>query len=246
MNHNISTRINKWLIHWIYPRAAVLIQPELKSHSNIAKTAVVFIAMTLTAVTLAGNVSAAAADSTDIAPTCKQSVSYTQSPYPGYLSAALLTSSLNNSITSNVFVTSGLQMAAQVKETSTDISVFLDIVAGQIGKPYVFGRTGPSSFDCSGLVYYCLQQAGLSVERTSASGFSKNNDWEKITSMDDLKLGDILFFSTGGKKIGHTGIYIGDGNMIDASSTNGEVVQRSCTTSYWKNHFVFARRAFPV
>jgi len=139
-----------------------------------------------------------------------------------------------------------LSMHVQAEESSAEISAFLNIAAEQIGKPYVFGRTGPKSFDCSGLVYYCLNQAGLSVDRTTASGFSKENDWEKISSMDDLKPGDILFFSTGGKKVGHTGIYIGDGKMIDASSSSGEVVQRSCITSYWKNHFVFARRPFSV
>lgn len=139
-----------------------------------------------------------------------------------------------------------LSMLVQAEESSADISTFLNLAAEQIGKPYVFGRTGPKSFDCSGLVYYCLNQAGLSVDRTTASGFSKEKDWEKISSMEDLKPGDLLFFSTGGKKVGHTGIYIGDGEMIDASSSNGEVVQRSCITTYWKNHFVFARRPFSV
>jgi len=60
--------------------------------------------------------------------------------------------------------------------------------------------------------------------------------------MDNLQIGDILFFSTNGKKVGHTGIYIGNGEMIDASSSNGKVVRRSCTTTFWQNHFVVARR----
>ena len=60
--------------------------------------------------------------------------------------------------------------------------------------------------------------------------------------MSDLQIGDLLFFSTNGKAVGHTGIYIGGGEMIDASSSNGKVVQRSCFTSFWEANFVVARR----
>ena len=60
--------------------------------------------------------------------------------------------------------------------------------------------------------------------------------------MDKLEKGDLLFFSTNGKRVGHTGIYIGGGQMIDASSANGEVVKRACKTSFWEDVFVVARR----
>ncbi len=123
-----------------------------------------------------------------------------------------------------------------------NIDTFIEVAYDQIGDPYVFGNVGPNSFDCSGLVYYCLQQAGSSRSRYNAAGYSKVTDWEKIESMDNLQIGDILFFSTNGKSIGHTGIYIGDGMMIDASSSNGEVVKRSCVTDFWSSHFVVARR----
>lgn len=72
-------------------------------------------------------------------------------------------------------------------------------------------------------------------------GYSQVDDWEKISSMDDLQVGDVLF-STNGKAVGHTGIHIGNGEMIDASSSNGKVVQRSCFTSFWEANFVVARR----
>jgi cell wall-associated NlpC family hydrolase len=61
--------------------------------------------------------------------------------------------------------------------------------------------------------------------------------------MNDLEKGDLLFFWNNGKsKVGHVGIYIGSGTMIDASSSNGKVVKRACNTSYWKKMFVCARR----
>jgi cell wall-associated NlpC family hydrolase len=87
-----------------------------------------------------------------------------------------------------------------------------------------------------------LKQAGSSRARYNAAGYSQVDAWEKITSMDNLEKGDLLFFSTNGKSVGHVGIYIGNGYMIDASSSNGKVVKRSCVTNFWKNNFVVARR----
>lgn len=130
----------------------------------------------------------------------------------------------------------------QAEARSANITTFLDVAEAQLGDPYIFGNVGPSSFDCSGLIYYCLKQAGSSLGRYNAAGYSQVDDWEKITSMDNLLKGDLLFFSTNGKKVGHTGIYIGNGEMIDASSSNGKVVKRSCFSSFWKANFVVARR----
>lgn len=132
----------------------------------------------------------------------------------------------------------------QAEVRSANISTFLDVAEAQLGDPYIFGNVGPSSFDCSGLIYYCLTQAGSSLGRYNAAGYSQVGDWEKITSMDNLQKGDVLFFSTNGKKVGHTGIYIGNGEMIDASSSNGKVVKRSCVSSFWQDNFVVARRPF--
>lgn len=150
---------------------------------------------------------------------------------------------INNESSLGVQV-NGSDEIAQADLWNAQISAFMDIAQQQLGKSYVYGSVGPSSFDCSGLVYYCLSQMGVSIDRTSAAGFSKISEWEKITSMDDLKIGDILFFRNGGKSIRHAAIYIGNGNMIDASTSEGQVVQRSCTTSYWLKNFVFARRVF--
>ncbi|MEI8199723.1 MAG: C40 family peptidase [Eubacteriales bacterium] len=244
MIKGLKILINRRYINRINHILANLIHPKLKSRLNISKAAVVLIAMGLTAVTLSSNVSAANADTGDVFPVFQQTGSNAPDSRPGNNSAAVQTPPLDYFTDNAEVETTVLSMLVQAEEANADISVFLNLAAEQIGKPYVFGRTGPKSFDCSGLVYYCLNKAGLSVDRTTASGFSKEKDWEKITSMDDLKPGDLLFFSTGGKKVGHTGIYIGDGKMIDASSSNREVVQRSCVTSYWTNHFVFARRPF--
>ena len=109
---------------------------------------------------------------------------------------------------------------------------------------YVLGATGPDKFDCSGLVYYCLKEAGSNRNRYNAAGYSRVSDWEKITDINDLKKGDLIFFYNNSfSKVGHVGIVVSSsGKMIDASSSNGEVVRRSYLTSYWKKHFVCGRR----
>jgi len=113
----------------------------------------------------------------------------------------------------------------------------------QIGDPYILGNQGPDSFDCSGLVYYVLKEAGSSRRRYNAAGYSKVEDWEKISSMNDMEIGDLIFFYNNERtKIGHVGIYVGGGMMVDASPSNGKVVLRPSDSSYWQSHFVLARR----
>jgi peptidoglycan hydrolase-like protein with peptidoglycan-binding domain len=137
-------------------------------------------------------------------------------------------------------VESSTKVMAELRKAN--ILDFLETAENQLGDPYILGNVGPNSFDCSGLVYYCLKQAGSSRARYNAAGYSQVDTWEKITSMDNLEKGDLLFFSTNGKAVGHVGIYIGNGTMIDASSSNGKVVKRSCVTNFWKKNFVVARR----
>lgn len=113
-----------------------------------------------------------------------------------------------------------------------------------VGKPYKVGAYGPDAFDSSGLVYYVVTQAGVYVEKLEhCQGYANNANWQKITDKADLQPGDILFFHGGDtEEIQHAGIYVGDGKMIDASSSHGKVTERSCDTDYWKEHFAFARR----
>lgn len=129
------------------------------------------------------------------------------------------------------------------KRTKANISNMISVAKKQLGKKYVLGAKGPDKFDCSGLVYYCLKQAGSNRRRLSAAGYSGVTDWEKITSINDLKRGDLIFFySDDYSKVGHVGIVLNDTEMIDASSSNGKVVRRDYKTSYWKKHFYCGRR----
>lgn len=106
------------------------------------------------------------------------------------------------------------------------------------GSKYSRGGKGPKKFDCSGFVYYCLNKVGRKTKYMTSTAW-KNCSLPKITKMEDMQPGDIIVFKTH-----HVGIYIGNGQMIDASSTNGKVVKRSCMTAHWKKEFANARRVF--
>lgn len=113
----------------------------------------------------------------------------------------------------------------------------------QVGKEYVLNASGPDEFDCSGLVYYVLNECGIAVDHKDCAGYAQNEDWSKIESLSDVKAGDILFFrSANSSDIQHAGIAVSSKNMIDASSSHRKVAERGFQTRYWKEHFAFARR----
>lgn len=126
---------------------------------------------------------------------------------------------------------------------SGDVDGIISVAEAQIGKGYALGDEGPNTFDCSGLVYYCLSQNGVSIGRYSSASYANVDKWTRVDSMSDLQRGDLLFFRDDkSAKVSHVAIYIGGGKMIDASSNRSEVVKRSCTTDYWRTNFICARR----
>lgn len=85
------------------------------------------------------------------------------------------------------------------------------------GCPYVWGSTGPNSFDCSGFTQWVYRQNGISIPRTSSE---QRSSAKKVVSLSELEVGDILWRS------GHVGIYIGNGQYVHAPHT-GDVVKVS-------------------
>lgn len=115
---------------------------------------------------------------------------------------------------------------------------FISAAKSKLGCKYVRGAKGPNSFDCSGFVYWCLNQAGVNQKYLTSSGWRSVSGYTKVSSIDSLRKGDIIVFK------GHVGIAMGDGTMIDASSGNGKVVHRSCTGKWSYNNFICAWRIF--
>jgi len=85
------------------------------------------------------------------------------------------------------------------------------------GDPYVWGAAGPSSFDCSGLVLWAYAQVGISLPHLAAAQWNMGVH----VGRNQLEPGDLVFFYA---DIGHVGLYIGNGLMVDAPDF-GEVVQ---------------------
>jgi peptidoglycan DL-endopeptidase CwlO len=107
------------------------------------------------------------------------------------------------------------------------------VAMAQLGKPYVYGTAGPDSFDCSGLVVYAYAALGVSLPHSSYSLMGVG----VYVSQDQLQPGDILIFDGGG----HVGLYIGNGQFIQAPHT-GTVVQISSLSGYYAANYVEARR----
>lgn len=113
----------------------------------------------------------------------------------------------------------------------------INVASTRLGCPYVWGSKGPGSFDCSGFVYWCLNQVGVSQSYLTSSGWRNPGRYEKVSSFDSIRAGDIVVVS------GHVGIAAGGGTIIDASSSNGRVVHRSLS-DWWRNNFITAWRIF--
>ncbi|MEU6095433.1 NlpC/P60 family protein [Streptomyces sp. NPDC047079] len=94
----------------------------------------------------------------------------------------------------------------------------------RIGSPYVYGATGPTSFDCSGLTSWAYAQAGVSIPRTSQE---QANIGTRIYSVNDLKVGDLVFFFN---DIHHVGLYAGNGQILHAPRTGTVVRYESMNT----------------
>lgn len=101
-----------------------------------------------------------------------------------------------------------VEFAAPAPEVTTGQRI-LDAANTRVGSPYVWGATGPSSFDCSGLTSWAYQQAGISIPRTSQAQVGGGTQVAK----SDLQPGDIVAFYGGAT---HVGIYAGNGQVVHA------------------------------
>ena len=88
------------------------------------------------------------------------------------------------------------------------------------GSRYYWGASGPTYFDCSGLVYWAHKQAGVRIGRTTAAGYAGSG---KSVSYNNLQIGDVITFNYG-RGVAHIGIYIGNGRMVHASGKGSETV----------------------
>ena len=109
-----------------------------------------------------------------------------------------------------------------------------------LGKPYKYGATGPNSFDCSGFVYAVHRDLGIIVPRTSRD---QSQVQGKKLSKNELRVGDLVFFDTSLKgHVNHSGIYLGNGKFIHASSGKAFSVTISDINAWYKDKFKWGKR----
>ncbi|GAA1080006.1 C40 family peptidase [Nocardiopsis metallicus] len=119
---------------------------------------------------------------------------------------------------------------------SGNVQAVLDFARAQIGKPYVWGGTGPNGYDCSGLTQAAWAQAGVSLPRTT---YDQVNAGTPV-SRDQLQPGDLLFFYSVSAP-SHVGIYSGNGNMIHGSNPS-KPLEEVNLAAYWDGVFTSAVR----
>jgi cell wall-associated NlpC family hydrolase len=107
------------------------------------------------------------------------------------------------------------------------------------GAPYLNGGADPrQGFDCSGFTQYVFAQHGLSLPRSVRDQFHQGT----AVKPEDVKAGDLLFFSTTAAGPTHVGIAIGGDGFIHAPSSTGVVRVERLTSPYWSERFLAARR----
>ena len=104
-----------------------------------------------------------------------------------------------------------------VSAPSGAAQVAVNTALAQVGDPYVWGAGGPDAFDCSGLTQYAYSAAGVSLPHSSSSQSRMGTP----VSRSQLQPGDLVFFYS---PVSHVGMYIGNGQMVHAS-TSGQPVK---------------------
>lgn len=119
----------------------------------------------------------------------------------------------------------------------------LAIAEQQLGIPYVWAGSKPETgFDCSGLVYYCYGQLGVSLNRVAQAMYYNGVDVD-ISDYSNLQAGDILLFGSSVYNIWHAAMYVGGGTFIHAPSSGYKVSYQSLNDTYGMR-LVAARRIF--
>ena len=110
-----------------------------------------------------------------------------------------------------------------------------------VGTRYQYGGNNPRGFDCSGLVQYTYQKAGISIPRTTRAQLKHI----RPVKLSRIQPGDLIFFRLAGPKASHVGIYIGDNKMIHAPSSGKHVAYaRLDANGYWRSRIIATGRFY--
>lgn len=109
-----------------------------------------------------------------------------------------------------------------------------------LGKKYVWGASGPSTFDCSGFTRYVYKSAaGTELPHNSTAQSTVGTTVEK----SNLAVGDLVFFTTDRSgKVNHAGIYVGNGMFAHASSAKGKVIVSDLKSGFYSETYKWGKR----
>ncbi len=127
------------------------------------------------------------------------------------------------------------------KNTKMTMAEMIEWSKRFIGLPYLWGGTSAYGYDCSGFIQMLFRRVGHLVPRDAGP----QANWEGFKPVDkaDLLPGDLLYFGSSVEKISHTGMYIGNGQFINATAYQHPMVQISnLDDEHWTGLFVAARR----
>lgn len=132
----------------------------------------------------------------------------------------------------NVYIEDPLTVVRNVEEHAKEL----------LGIKYVWGATGPYTYDCSGFTQKIYRDAGINIPRVSRDQARVG----QFVSYNNLRRGDMVFFDTKKRrtgKVSHVGIYLGGGNFIHASSAAKKVVIYNFNEkTFYKKRFLWGRR----
>ena len=134
---------------------------------------------------------------------------------------------------------------ASVEAARTEVAgmreQILTIARKQLGDPYRAGGAGPDSFDCGGFTQFVFKRAlGMDIARTS---WGQYDQVQRVKTKEALP-GDLVFFFEGGAH--HVGIYLGDGQMIDAPEPGKRISVNPISGSWWGRSFTGIGRILPA
>ena len=130
---------------------------------------------------------------------------------------------------------------ASPSESRIEFAIYL--AQNLLGAPYASNANPPKSFDCAKFCYYCYTKAGSGAIKSSSYAQGYDDAFPKV-AYDDLKRGDMVCFDTVSDDdlCDHTGIYLGGGYFIHASSAARKVILSSLSSGYYKRTFSWGRR----
>ena len=115
-----------------------------------------------------------------------------------------------------------------------------------LGRPYAFFSEPPKSFNCASFVELCYNSAQADRVKSTLAGQVHDDRYKKITSISDLKRGDLVCFNFKDSSdiYGHVGIYLGYGNFVHASSADKKVTVSKLSSGSYNKSFSWGRRIF--